>query len=258
MDERRPRHSEVRVDFGRDQIITGMKVADDGTLAFFGPQGELVTPAHIETGSAYRRSKKDPKVLARSVMDPTTIHLDPNRALQRFAFVVAADTNTQEIQGTKVSVTASVLVSDIEIKEPQWKATLVPQDAFEFHDAESPPERVGWADVVSRITSTPGISCPVALIVDSELGSLSAINARREPILGTFYLPDGVELLYASGDRGTAEFIGNAAIADCDRTASRLLESIRTSGMSGDYQQRAATPYRRFRLLRMPGTGWNR
>jgi hypothetical protein len=249
---RKPRASEVRVDFGREQIVSGMKVADDGTLIFFGEHGEVVTPVRIETGSAYVRPTKAHKVLTRQVSEPAIIQLNPNRGLSRFAFVFAVDTNTIEITGKRVSMSVPVLVRDIEIDEQRWNAKLVPQDPFEFHEATISPERIGWWETIRRFTIHPDVRGPVGLVVDSDLGNISAINARQQPILDEFYLPEGVELLYGCGDRGTQEFIANAAIADCDRIASQLLDRLRKEGCSGNYSSMEGAPYARYRYWTAP------
>ena len=249
---RKPRASEIRVDFGRAQVLSGMHVSDDGTLTFFDERGNVVEPARIEVGSAYDRPKKTPKVLARLTAQPARIQLDPNRGLSRFDFVLAVDTNTVEIGTTRVSISVPVLVRDIEITAGRWNAKLVPQDAFEFHDATASPERIGWWEAIKRIDSSSEVRGSVAVIVDSDLDGLATLNARREEILEGFYLPDGHELLYGCGDRGTEEYIANAAIAHCDRVARRLLARARDQGCSGTYVAATGVPYVRFRYWAPP------
>lgn len=174
---RNPRASEIRVDFGRPQVVSGMHAADDGTLTFFGKQGEVVRPVRIEVGSVYARSTKAPKVLTRQPGEPGSIQLDLNQALLRFAFVIAVDTNTIAIDERRVSISVAVLIRDIEITGRRWGAKLVPQDAFEFHDATLPPERIGWWDAIRRFTAHPDVRGAIALVVDSELGAIAAFNA---------------------------------------------------------------------------------
>lgn len=248
----KPRASEIRVDFGRPQVISGMQAADDRTLTFFGEQGEVVRPVRIEVGSLYARPTKAPKVLTRQPGVPGGIQLDLNQALLRFAFVIAVDTNMIAIDDKRVSISVAVLIRDIEIAGQRWDAKLVPQDAFEFHDAALPSERIGWWDAIRRFTAHPDIRGPIAMVVDSELSALTALNARHQPILDGFYLPEGVHLVYGCADRSTQEFVANAAIADCDRVASRLLDRLRKEGCSGAYLQAVDAPYARYRYWRAP------
>lgn len=241
--------TEIRIDFGKDQVLSGMNVSEDGILQFFGEKGEKVNPQTIEVGSIYARHAKPPKVLTRLSADIEDIQLDANRGLLRFPFVFAVDTNTRQINHINVSVTSAIFITKIEIGEEVWNAQIVLQDAVEFHNATAPPERIGWLEVMKNILSTPGINTPVALIVDSDLGSLARFNARIEPLIEGFYLPEGIELIYGCGDRGTQEFIANAAIADCDRIASKFLERLINNEDFGGYLEANHNVYSRSRYL---------
>jgi hypothetical protein len=247
-DPRKPRVPEVRVDFGRVQKLSGMHLSDEQKLTFYDERGKPVQPARLEVGSVYERAAKSPKVLARLSGKPEDIQLDLNRSLSRFDFVIAVDTNTAQIRTMRVSVSASVLIRDIRIGPERWDAKMVPQDAFEFHDASAPPERIGWWEVIKRVASHPQIRGPVGIVVDSDLGSLAAFNAHREPILKGFYLPDRFELLYGCGDRATKEYIANAAIEECDKTATKFLERVRRQGAPFGYRLTPPnTPFVRYR-----------
>jgi len=249
---RKPRSSEVRVDFGRDEFLSGMDVDDNGTLTFFSESGGAVQPQVIEIGSVYPRAK-GPKVLTRLGSDPARIQLDPNRGLFRFAFVFAVDTNTINIDGKLVSMTVPCLIRDIEIAGERWNAKIVPQDIFEFHEAVASPERIGWIHTINNIVSHPDVVQPIAVVVDCDLGHLTRFNSRTEPILGDYYLPAGVQFIYGCGDRGTEEYIANAAIADCDRVASMLLSKVKEMGISNDYFESTDEPYKRYRYWKAPG-----
>ena len=80
--QRRPRMDVLALDFGRDQTITGMHV-DEGSRVptLRGAQGEVIQPARVSTGSAYRRLGKSPKSLVQLPSDPGRIILDADRAL---------------------------------------------------------------------------------------------------------------------------------------------------------------------------------
>jgi hypothetical protein len=71
--ERKPRTSEVRVDFGRHQIISGMNVSDDGVLTFFDEHGNVAAPVRIEVGAAYDRpTRPDKPVLRQNPVRPAS------------------------------------------------------------------------------------------------------------------------------------------------------------------------------------------
>jgi hypothetical protein len=224
-----------------------MHVADDGTLSFFGESGHPAEPAHIEVGKAYLRPAKGLKVLTRAIADPAGIQLDLNQLIRQYKFLVAVDTNTVEINGIRVSMAVNILIRHIVIDGIRWSAEVVQQDAFEFHDAIAAPERIGWCETIQRLAPYVQVHESVGLIVDSELGALRSINSRKQSVLGDFFLPENFTLLYGCGDRGTVEFIANASVAQCDKTASRLLERLQVDGLGGEYQRSALLAYGRFR-----------
>jgi hypothetical protein len=247
--KRKERISEIRIAFDKPQTITGMKVNDDGTLVFFGLHGEEVRPSHVEVGSAYLRPNKGHKVLTRQAVSPSEIQLTPNRSLLRFAMLCAVDTNTKVFNNRRISVAAGALLSNIQLSPTQWDAKLIEQDAFEFIDAEASPERIGWWEIICRLAVHPDVPRPVGLIVDSELSELASINAHQQPVIEEYFLPEGFELIYGCGERGTEEFITNAAIAHCDRIARQTIEKSKVEP-TGIYHQSQQRTYARYRYWR--------
>ena len=69
------------------------------------------------------------------------------------------------------------------------------------------------------------------MIVDSDLNRLTAFNTRSEPIFDDFFLPDGVQLIYASADVGK-EHVVNKVLSQADRGASAMLKKIRDGEVS--------------------------
>jgi hypothetical protein len=225
---RKERVTEIRVAFDRDVVIGGLSAPGEEPMQFFGVDGKPLIPSYIEIGQGYPRKKPGLKTVHRGPADPLAMHRDPTRSLMRFPTILAVDTNTRAIGGTTVSVTAFAVVRDLRFdqQEPlRWHAAIVDQDAFEFHGATIAPELLGWKKVLECAVATPAPT-PAALIVDSELGRLQRYNRREEDIVDGFPLPEGFELIYASGERGTAEFVGNAALAHCDRIATSILDRI--------------------------------
>ena len=68
----------------------------------------------------------------------------------------------------------------------------------------------------------------LAIIVDSDLGNIPDYNARKKPIIGSFYVPDKMTLVYASSDTGK-EYLANRLIAVCDTEANKLIQHIQRS-----------------------------
>lgn len=173
--------------------------------------------------TSYERSK-GPKTLHRLVTSGASSYFDVNRALLNYELILAVDTNTKRINEVDVSVAAIVQCflerpAQIGRMTGSYSARL----ALEYENVTN-PELVGWRETIRLILASPTYrnGQTVALIVDSELGRLRDVNARRLPIIDDFYLPVGFTLVYASADTGK-ESIPNRLIAFCDREAGRVL-----------------------------------
>jgi hypothetical protein len=157
-----------------------MRVSADGTLTFFDENGQRVSPANVEVDSTYPR-KKGPKTLARVVSNPDKIVLDQNRALSRYDYLFAIDTNTKVVNSVKTSMTVACLIQDVRIENPRWHANLVEQNAIEFQEISEAAEKVGWCEFLAVIKKYE-LQGSIGLIVDGHLGELPALNARKQPI----------------------------------------------------------------------------
>lgn len=63
------------------------------------------------------------------------------------------------------------------------------------------------------------------VIVDSDLNDLQKINSREKPIIGDFYAPNYLSLIYASVDTGMESLL-NKLIQQADRVAKKTLNSF--------------------------------
>lgn len=224
---------EVKVDFGRSVVLSGMSPPDEYPFRFE-ENGVPIEPTFLEIGASYSRARKGPKTVNRIRGAPGETSLDPNWNLIRFKTVVAVDTNTIEVGGTKVSVSASVLVYNIKLNAKTWAAQIAKQDAFEFHDSTIAPELIGWWEIIERASKSE-IERPIGIITDYDLNSLARINSRKLPFIQGLYVPKGVEFIYASADTGKTEFIANAALSECDNIARRILDRIKSQGVEKDF-----------------------
>lgn len=228
MHKKKPRSNQIRLDFGKAQTLTGAELLEDGSLIFYDENGQAVVPSSVEVGAVHPREHKAPKALWRAKATSHRIQTDQNRLLADYDVVMAVDTNTETIDGVQVSMTACVLVRNFVLGPSLWAAQLIPQDAFEFHDSTEAPEIIGWCDAIQRLQDTQALRGRMAIIVDSELGLLPEFNARSRPLMSTFYVPENMTLVYASAERATTDFVGNAAIAECNKTATLLLRRVKT------------------------------
>lgn len=249
---RKPRKAKIEFTFAEDGSGT-FELYANGAMRFLDADGNTIVPARVEVSSIYDRENGKEKVLTRGPGMPLSMHVDPNAVLLPFASIFAVDTNTRRIAGTHVSVSVLVRVVDIGTPSMKWR----PLGAVEVHDARESPERLGWHWAMRCLEA----ACPrppdfelsnasrrgIALVVDSDLGALAAINARSKPYFGTEQLPAGFTLIYASSDAGGTEFIANMAIARCDTLASQLLREIEGGARKDGYETDPSLPFARFR-----------
>jgi len=244
-DMRRTRVPAIRLDFGKEQILTGMSAPESGPLTFFDENGAPVAPLFVEVDATYYR-KKGLKTINRIISVPTDIGFNQNRSLLRYKHVVAIDTNTRIVNGIRTSISVSAYVTNIKVGEKRWSANIVDQDAFEFQDSLESPEKVGWYEFSALIVKAK-LEVPIAIIVDSHLSELRAINERSQPICRNYYLPEGMELIYASADAGGVEFVANSALSYCDKTAKMLARMSESRPNLFFRPGSLGSPYSRFR-----------
>lgn len=135
------------------------------------------------------------------------------------------DTNTKSIGGEKVSVVAAhyVLMGDspLEIEKEEYLY-------FEFRDTEEKPEILGWIIALKEFILRDEVSFErVALVVDSELDKHEAFNKADVPLLGDFFLPENITIVYSSAD--TASNLVNKAMKECDKVATIIMKKIESN-----------------------------
>lgn len=237
------RDSATVIDCGEPVAVDEVRYNDQGEVQFYS-KGKLVTPAQAWTETSYERPAKK-KVLNRIPLDPRSLTSDQNRSLQRFGRLYAIDTNTWTERNERISV-GSVVRAHVQGSQVAFGHL----ETLELRNVRGNPERVAWRLLVQAHMNDPELKGQrVGLIVDSELGLLIRINAREEPVEGTFYLPERWELIYGSSDAGK-EMIPNRLLFESDKRSRKLLEQI--SRDLRDTQALAAVPdYEPFTHMRV-------
>ena len=218
---------------------------EDGRLELYDDQRQAVVPHWSDAGVTYPRDRKPPKVVWQGPAG--SLNVDQNQLLAKYDAIMAVDTGWDTIGEEVIAITTMVMVGNIVIDPPRWSADVHFQTAFEFHGATEPPEIVGWCEAIRRLEATPEIAGRVAIVVDSELDALHDFNSRKRALMGELFLPESVELIYASAERGTTENIGNAAIAQCDKAAKELLKIIKAGDISEPLVPVEGQPFRAYR-----------
>ena len=232
---RKPRWTHIQITFGT--AGSGKLRIHGDSVSIVGDDGQVVLPSHVEVASTFQRDNgKSPKVIARATSDPSAISTNVNRVLSQYSSLFAVDTNTRKVCGIRVSVSVVLELSSL-----NWTA-------LEFHDAREPPEHLGWFFAVTKIQELQ-VATPIALVVDSDLDALPAINERKRPYFANHVLPDGFTLVYASSDSGRAEYSGNKALAMCDARATTILRKIEALSTSArQFMVDPSLPLMRFHI----------
>ena len=220
--------------------ISSIFPEDDGTFSIINSHGKLVEHEQLEAVGYFRLSGK-PKIL-RSIARTNADQVGDNpwKKYDKIGFI---DTNSASMGAERLFVCSSSILS--------WKddarrfADLTPQDLFVgYCQNTANPERIGWLDFIHRVQTGNVLSATdkMLLIVDSEVGSLTSVNARTAPVYSNGYLPDRFTIAYATSDSGMESWI-NKEMKSRDRVASRAMAAIRRNSAFLDALKRADSLY---------------
>ncbi|MBI3741204.1 MAG: hypothetical protein HY257_05545 [Chloroflexi bacterium] len=226
------RFTELRLDFGKEVVITGMNLDKKGQLVFFDQNGNKLDPELIEAGIAYRRSSGKIKSLNRHKPDTKKIILNQAKALTKYNWLFAVDTNTKTNGADKISISVSINVN-YSISNETWDAKIDKVDAIVFKNSIIPAELFGWMDLIHRIVNAPDYSkaLSVGIITDYEIDKLNLYNSRKISLYQDKYLPENIEFIYASADTGM-DFPANKLIRFCDNKAKEIFRTVDLSNFS--------------------------
>jgi hypothetical protein len=198
----------------------GVACDDDGTL-IFKPVTD-VSDAHVT--SQYERVK-NPKIVCKVSTGNRVAKVDINKTITDYDQLLAIDTNTKDVFGRMLSVTAVVIAR----LQPSAPSVIIWEYEIPFFIGFTwplgPPERLGWVFALKELLSCNRISLNsrYGMVVDSDLDLLDEFNSRRIPLIGSDYLLGCIELLYGSADTGSSELIPNKLIKVADKLSARIL-----------------------------------
>jgi hypothetical protein len=217
------------MDFGEPARIDRVALTPEGELLIETDGMETRRPVRTFLETSYERPK-GPKVLNRLVPPTDRLFVDPWYGIAKYSRLFALDTNCRFIGSERVAVTGVVEFIPLRSKR---SVLIFASIAIELRNVTAPsPERVGWLRAIDLLVSQAGfalLDVPVGLIVDSDLGTLEAWNARLMPVHGDRYLPRNMELLYATSDSGKEHPL-NRAIAKADKIAAGLFPRLAAIG----------------------------
>ena len=187
----------------------------------FENNGELLTPKTANVEWAYARQKKE-KPIRKYPIDEENIQLHPDYSLMQADTIYVIDTNTD----TKNKISVSCILQGTPRLDENGEKIGIHFKSLPYlvvkGNIES-PEKAGWCQLIKREVNEPGIN--ILIIVDAYLDELELYNSGERPVLGEFYLPRNVNLMYASADVGK-EHIVNKVMSQADKAATKMTKQI--------------------------------
>ncbi|MEK6211543.1 MAG: hypothetical protein AABM64_14435 [Pseudomonadota bacterium] len=217
----------LTIDLPSNHEADRVTVTPDGRVRIFDKSGKEVVPARVERATHYERTKGR-KFQARANIDRNYASVGGLEELARLDSFVVIDTNSAEVDGTRVSVAYFIVCKLIPEKDGFRLTSLDNRGhAYEFHDVPGNPEMLAILKVAHDTMRGRGAlgESRIGVITDSELGSHQAISCREMAIYGEQYLPQGFALMYASADTG--QELTNRLIKVCDAQATKYLYRLK-------------------------------
>ncbi len=208
--------------------LEGIAFSDKGELLKIASGAIMPFAGSTTLRYGYDRANGKRKILTEGVINDGKCYLNPNHPILNFEHLFAVDTNTDTIEGEKVSIAAVVYSKQLE-KKDNHVVISVPQlvSCYEYYNIEGNEERLVWKEMVEAIEGTEQYATgKIGLIVDSDLENHSKYNKRELPIYKDFFLPDRVTLLYGSSDVGM-ENMANRMIRFCDKRAAYIMDALK-------------------------------
>jgi hypothetical protein len=152
--------------------------------------------------------------------------LEPTAYLEGIERVFAIDTNQRKMLGNTYSVG---VVSGVQVK-PNDKGLLDIEakviDYLPQIGRQEKLENKNWKLFIENYLSVPeNRKVSTGIIVDSDLGSIDKYNSKSLPIYENYFLPENIELIYASADTKNDTII-NKLISFSDEESTKYLNEL--------------------------------
>lgn len=227
---RKKRETNIFFDMGKPVTFNKLSISKTGNIVLMKDDQEILPEkVFIETSYSRDNPKKQKKVLNKLPLDPQKIVASADKAFNKYYSIFAIDTNTEFINQNKISV-CSIVLCKINPGDEYSIARFGLVKTIEYWNIQEKPELIALIDVIDMIISNPTFNrnWKIGIVIDTELDKLLKINNREIPIYYDCFLPEEIELIYASAEVGK-EYLPNIMINQCDKEAKKILNEIKTS-----------------------------
>lgn len=213
-----------------------LSITSDGSVKVFDKSGNEIKLEKIARAMHYERAK-GPKHQSLSEAQDQSVSVGGLDELSQLSSFVAIDTNTEEINGIKVSA-ASFVVCRLIREEGGYRVESLDGcgHIYELHNVSGNPEMLAILKVAHDTLNGRGVfrENEIAFVCDSDMGNHYSFSRQEKPIYSNHYLPKGFFLMYASTDTG--QELTNKLLRFCDSHSKSYLASLR----SGEREMRTS------------------
>jgi hypothetical protein len=165
-----------------------VRINADGRIQIFDRAGREVTPAEVDRRVYYSGTRKV-KHQSRTRVSGVDASVDGLKAIAALDASYVVDTNTDEIQGVKVSVAFFIACKLVRVEDNfHLKSLDNCGHVYEFHDVRGGnPEMLAILRIASDIRKHKNFPphSKVAFFTDSEMSTHQDMSARRVPLYAT-------------------------------------------------------------------------
>lgn len=242
----------ISVDLPDGHNADRLSIAPDGSIKVFDKFGYEIKLEKVSRAMHYERPK-GPKHQTLSETQGQSVSVGGLDELSKLSSFVVIDTNTEEINGVRVSA-ASFVVCRLVREESGYRVESLDGcgHIYEFHNVPGNPEMLAILKVAHDTLNGRGVSREnkIAFVCDSDMANHYSFSHQEKPIYGDHYLPKGFFLTYASTDTG--QELTNKLLRFCDKHSKSYLaglrsgeRELRTSGLAV-LQEDASVGFRYF------------
>lgn len=234
--QKQERHTEITLQFSQKIKAIELFLNLNSKIVFlFGRREtsiilrpEILKPIESQIITYYKRINKR-KILNACFLGPGHPVASIDLAMSSCDVIMAIDTNSHDVPGIgRVSATTAI---EAYIKEVTKDACFLQSGPMRQQiNINSPgnPEIFGIGKMMFHFFETNPIfnNKKVGIITDTEFSLLKEINLRKIPFFEAMMLPENITLFYATSDSGSAEFMPNRLIRECENASSGHLKNF--------------------------------
>ena len=241
----------------KEQILATVTATHDNLSFIFDNKCNKVilpgcTVESIEQRSFYDKLSSKEKILNTTpAKGPSSHFSQKDQLIANFDFLFAVDTNTAPYQNKEISICVSLLIKQqLQLCQNGFPFDIFRVIAFDGVSSDTNPECIGWHFIINDICNHKvyDINHRIGIVVDSELDKLPKFNRHETPYYKNHFLPQNIQFIYASADRGK-DFLPNKMIADCDKTSTKLFEYFNGHNISIPFKNSNDSSFKGFNYL---------